>query len=66
MKSWIKRLNNWLFGFTGTLIYCPKCKSSRVKFGEITKNEGIVGNMETYPVTCLDCGAEGIVSETWK
>ena len=50
-----------MFGFEGTLIYCQKCKSPKVSFGKIVK----LDKTETYPVKCNDCGAEGIVSETW-
>lgn len=62
MIKWnIKRIKNLLFGFQGTAIHCPKCKSLNVSFG---KSE-IIGNIESYDVKCNDCKSWGKVKETW-
>jgi len=66
VKSIYKAISNWWFGFEGTLIYCPKCKSPKVKFGEITYLKGMAKDVETYPVYCNNCGATGEISETWN
>jgi ribosomal protein S27E len=62
MKRWSKRIVGWLFGFTGTAIYCPKCKSMNVTFGDTVIN----CNAETYDVKCKDCGATGTITEKWN
>lgn len=62
MSRWFKKLKNLFFGFQGTAIHCPKCKSLHVNFGESV----ITGNTEIYPVNCKDCGAGGIITEVWN
>lgn len=57
-----KKLKNIFFGFTGTAIHCPYCKSMNVKFGKSMNK----GNVEKYKVSCRDCGAKGHVKETWS
>lgn len=66
MKFIFKLFLNKLYGCTGTLIYCTKCKSPKVKYGDSTFSNGIIGKIETYEVQCVDCGAKGVISETWK
>lgn len=61
MSKLRKKIKNILFGFTGTAIHCPKCKSMNVTFGKSTIN----GNIESYDVKCKDCGAVGNIVETW-
>ncbi len=66
MTKWIRLFANKLLGVKGTLIYCPKCRSANVSFGETTLTKHIIGTNETYAVKCTDCNAEGIITECWK
>lgn len=61
MRTWMKRFKNIFFGFTGTAIHCPKCKSLNVTFGKSKFKD----NTESYIVVCKDCPAFGLVTETW-
>lgn len=61
MKTWMKKLKNICFGFTGTAIHCSKCKSLNVTFGKSKFKD----NTESYTVRCKDCNAYGLVTETW-
>lgn len=61
-----KRLKNLLFGFTGTAIHCPYCKSLHVRTmskSKIEENEH--GWDEQYYMKCQDCGADAKMQELW-
>lgn len=69
-KGWRKRIKNIFFGFQGTALHCPKCKSLSVTFGDskVTKMLEISSGFvirEEYPVYCKDCKAVGHVAEVW-
>lgn len=61
-----KRIKNLFFGFTGTAIHCPYCKSMHV----ITVGGSVIRNNdnkwdEHYEMKCCDCGSEALMRETW-
>jgi len=60
-----KRISNFLFGFSGTLIYCPFCGSAHVKFGKSQIALQDDKHKETYLVKCKNCGAVGQIHEGW-
>lgn len=65
MKIFINKIKDILFGYKATFIYCPKCKSKNVAFGEIILVQQEMGMTETYPVMCNTCEAQGYITETW-
>lgn len=58
-----KRIKNIFFGFTGTAIHCPNCKSMNVTFSNSIFHED---GAESYAVRCRDCNSKGIVIEKWE
>lgn len=58
-----KRIKNIFFGFKGTAIHCPNCKSMNVTFSNsIFDKDGV----ESYAVRCRDCGSKGVILEKWE
>lgn len=61
-----KKIKNLLFGFTGTLIYCPYCKSPHVRtVGKSTIVEKDGEWYETYNMQCKDCKSKAKMYEVW-
>ena len=66
MNAFVKTFKNLLFGFKGTLIYCPDCTSANVTYGKITNTLSDSQLKQVYPVKCNDCSAEGYITEKWN
>lgn len=62
-----KRIKNILFGFTGTAIHCPYCKSLHVRtLGKSTIVERNGRWDEAYDMVCKDCNAKASMIEIWE
>lgn len=49
-----------------TAICCSRCGSIRVKHYESKITKGPEVTVEEYYIQCQDCGAYGMITETWK
>lgn len=66
IRKVLRWLKNFLFGFRGTAIYCPYCKSYNV---EPTTESQILNNgkwHETYHLECKKCHAVAHMTEMWS